>query len=157
MFLNGSFSLAALDDWLTFSCSITRGFSPAQSSYIEWRTSLYPACCVTILCDIAFFFITCKWNLFDTNCWMSQESFICLFTHAFKLPAGLSAAVFSHYGFFSFRSTDYGSTYERMNDKVGSKTVLSYLYVCPSNKRKVRCSFIAKICSLVEMIWHVFL
>uniref|UniRef100_A0A668T1W5 PKD domain-containing protein n=1 Tax=Oreochromis aureus TaxID=47969 RepID=A0A668T1W5_OREAU len=40
-------------------------------------------------------------------------------------------------GFFSFRSTDYGSTYERMNDKVGSKTVLSYLYVCPSNKRKI--------------------
>ncbi|XP_055762568.1 VPS10 domain-containing receptor SorCS3-like [Salvelinus fontinalis] len=34
-------------------------------------------------------------------------------------------------------STDYGSTYERMNDKVGSKTVLSYLYVCPSNKRKI--------------------
>uniref|UniRef100_A0A8C7HB74 VPS10 domain-containing receptor SorCS3-like n=1 Tax=Oncorhynchus kisutch TaxID=8019 RepID=A0A8C7HB74_ONCKI len=32
---------------------------------------------------------------------------------------------------------DYGSTYERMNDKVGSKTVLSYLYVCPSNKRKI--------------------
>ncbi|XP_072319342.1 VPS10 domain-containing receptor SorCS3 [Eucyclogobius newberryi] len=36
-----------------------------------------------------------------------------------------------------WRSTDYGSTYERMNDKVGSKTVLSYLYVCPSNKRKM--------------------
>uniref|UniRef100_A0A8C6TPL3 Sortilin related VPS10 domain containing receptor 3 n=1 Tax=Neogobius melanostomus TaxID=47308 RepID=A0A8C6TPL3_9GOBI len=34
-------------------------------------------------------------------------------------------------------STDYGSTYERMNDKVGSKTVLSYLYVCPTNKRKI--------------------
>uniref|UniRef100_A0A4W6CS00 Sortilin related VPS10 domain containing receptor 3 n=1 Tax=Lates calcarifer TaxID=8187 RepID=A0A4W6CS00_LATCA len=37
-----------------------------------------------------------------------------------------------------WRSTDYGSTYERMNDKVGSKTVLSYLYVCPTNKRKIR-------------------
>ncbi|XP_017289385.1 VPS10 domain-containing receptor SorCS3 [Kryptolebias marmoratus] len=36
-----------------------------------------------------------------------------------------------------WRSTDYGSTYERMNDKVGSKTVLSYLYVCPSNQRKI--------------------
>uniref|UniRef100_A0A674AKX9 VPS10 domain-containing receptor SorCS3-like n=1 Tax=Salmo trutta TaxID=8032 RepID=A0A674AKX9_SALTR len=36
-----------------------------------------------------------------------------------------------------WRSTDYGSTYERMNDKVGSKTVLSYLYVCPSNKKKI--------------------
>uniref|UniRef100_A0AAQ4QUJ7 PKD domain-containing protein n=1 Tax=Gasterosteus aculeatus aculeatus TaxID=481459 RepID=A0AAQ4QUJ7_GASAC len=38
----------------------------------------------------------------------------------------------------SYQSTDYGSTYQRMNDKVGSKTVLSYLYVCPTNKRKVR-------------------
>ncbi|KAL1005910.1 hypothetical protein UPYG_G00065460 [Umbra pygmaea] len=36
-----------------------------------------------------------------------------------------------------WRSTNYGSTYEKMNDKVGSKTVLSYLYVCPSNKRKI--------------------
>nr|XP_046187944.1 VPS10 domain-containing receptor SorCS1-like [Oncorhynchus gorbuscha] len=36
-----------------------------------------------------------------------------------------------------WRSTDCDSTYERMNDKVGSKTVLSYLYVCPSNKRKI--------------------
>ncbi|KAF0037832.1 hypothetical protein F2P81_010706, partial [Scophthalmus maximus] len=35
------------------------------------------------------------------------------------------------------KSTDYGSTYDRMNDKVGSKTVLSYLYVCPTNKRKI--------------------
>uniref|UniRef100_A0A3Q3DQF0 Sortilin N-terminal domain-containing protein n=1 Tax=Hippocampus comes TaxID=109280 RepID=A0A3Q3DQF0_HIPCM len=38
-----------------------------------------------------------------------------------------------------WRSSDSGSTYEKMNDKVGSKTVLSYLYVCPTNKRKVRC------------------
>ncbi|XP_047659454.1 VPS10 domain-containing receptor SorCS3 [Tachysurus fulvidraco] len=36
-----------------------------------------------------------------------------------------------------WRSTDYGTTYERMNDKVGVKTVLSYLYVCPTNQRKV--------------------
>ncbi|MGH0183354.1 UNVERIFIED_CONTAM: hypothetical protein FKN15_011935 [Acipenser sinensis] len=35
------------------------------------------------------------------------------------------------------RSTDYGATYEKLNDKVGLKTVLSYLYVCPSNKRKI--------------------
>ncbi|CAM4476688.1 unnamed protein product [Leuciscus chuanchicus] len=35
------------------------------------------------------------------------------------------------------KSTDYGSTYERLNDKVGVKTVLSYLYVCPTNKRKI--------------------
>ncbi|XP_006630890.2 VPS10 domain-containing receptor SorCS3 [Lepisosteus oculatus] len=36
-----------------------------------------------------------------------------------------------------WRSTDYGTTYEKMNDKVGLKTVLSYLYVCPTNKRKI--------------------
>ncbi|XP_041839727.1 LOW QUALITY PROTEIN: VPS10 domain-containing receptor SorCS3 [Melanotaenia boesemani] len=36
-----------------------------------------------------------------------------------------------------WRSTDYGSTYERMNDKVGFKTVLSYLYVLSSNKKKI--------------------
>ncbi|XP_072512789.1 LOW QUALITY PROTEIN: VPS10 domain-containing receptor SorCS3 [Salminus brasiliensis] len=36
-----------------------------------------------------------------------------------------------------WRSTDYGTTYERLNDKVGVKTVLSYLYVCPTNKRKI--------------------
>lgn len=35
------------------------------------------------------------------------------------------------------RSTDYGTTYEKLNDKVGLKTILSYLYVCPTNKRKV--------------------
>ncbi|RMC11410.1 hypothetical protein DUI87_11529 [Hirundo rustica rustica] len=34
------------------------------------------------------------------------------------------------------RSTDYGTTYEKLNDKVGLKTVLSYLYVSPTNKRK---------------------
>lgn len=37
-----------------------------------------------------------------------------------------------------YRSTDYGTTYEKLNDKVGLKTILSYLYVCPTNKRKVR-------------------
>uniref|UniRef100_A0A8C4S2L0 Sortilin related VPS10 domain containing receptor 3 n=1 Tax=Erpetoichthys calabaricus TaxID=27687 RepID=A0A8C4S2L0_ERPCA len=35
------------------------------------------------------------------------------------------------------RSTDYGTTYEKLNDKVGFKTVLSYLYVSPINKRKI--------------------
>ncbi|XP_026707318.1 VPS10 domain-containing receptor SorCS1-like [Athene cunicularia] len=34
-------------------------------------------------------------------------------------------------------STDYGTTYEKLNDKVGLKTILSYLYVCPTNKRKI--------------------
>uniref|UniRef100_A0A452RDW7 VPS10 domain-containing receptor SorCS1 n=2 Tax=Ursus americanus TaxID=9643 RepID=A0A452RDW7_URSAM len=37
----------------------------------------------------------------------------------------------------SFMSTDYGTTYEKLNDKVGLKTILSYLYVCPTNKRKI--------------------
>ncbi|XP_069467857.1 VPS10 domain-containing receptor SorCS1-like isoform X3 [Ambystoma mexicanum] len=36
-----------------------------------------------------------------------------------------------------WRSTDYGTTYEKMNDKVGLKTILNYLYVCPTNKRKI--------------------
>ncbi|KFU85373.1 VPS10 domain-containing receptor SorCS1, partial [Chaetura pelagica] len=35
------------------------------------------------------------------------------------------------------RSTDYGTTYEKLNDKVGLKTILSYLYVSPTNKRKI--------------------
>ncbi|XP_075997838.1 VPS10 domain-containing receptor SorCS1-like [Genypterus blacodes] len=36
-----------------------------------------------------------------------------------------------------WRSTDYGTTYERLNEKVGPKTILSYLYVSPNNKRKI--------------------
>ncbi|XP_019491835.1 PREDICTED: VPS10 domain-containing receptor SorCS3, partial [Hipposideros armiger] len=36
-----------------------------------------------------------------------------------------------------WRSTNYGTTYEKLNDKVGLKTVLSYLYVNPTNKRKI--------------------
>ncbi|XP_014888347.1 VPS10 domain-containing receptor SorCS3 isoform X1 [Poecilia latipinna] len=36
-----------------------------------------------------------------------------------------------------WRSTDYGSTYTKLNDKVISRTVLSYLYVCPTNKQKI--------------------
>ncbi|XP_050813939.1 VPS10 domain-containing receptor SorCS1-like isoform X1 [Gopherus flavomarginatus] len=36
-----------------------------------------------------------------------------------------------------WRSIDYGTTYEKLNDKVGLKTILSYLYVCPTNKRKI--------------------
>uniref|UniRef100_A0A8C1UAS3 VPS10 domain-containing receptor SorCS2 n=1 Tax=Cyprinus carpio TaxID=7962 RepID=A0A8C1UAS3_CYPCA len=34
-------------------------------------------------------------------------------------------------------STDYGTTYEKLNEKVGVKTILSYLYVSPNNKRKI--------------------
>ncbi|XP_040892446.1 VPS10 domain-containing receptor SorCS1 isoform X2 [Toxotes jaculatrix] len=36
-----------------------------------------------------------------------------------------------------WRSTDYGATYQKLNDKVGPKTILSYLYVSPNNKRKI--------------------
>ncbi|XP_062390087.1 VPS10 domain-containing receptor SorCS1-like [Sardina pilchardus] len=36
-----------------------------------------------------------------------------------------------------WRSTDYGTTYEKLNEKVGVKTILSYLYVSPNNKRKL--------------------
>ncbi|XP_023255081.1 VPS10 domain-containing receptor SorCS1-like [Seriola lalandi dorsalis] len=36
-----------------------------------------------------------------------------------------------------WRSTDYGTTYEKLNEKVGPKTILSYLYVSPNNKRKI--------------------
>lgn len=42
------------------------------------------------------------------------------------------------FSLFYCRSVDYGATYEKLNDKVGLKTVLSYLYVNPTNKRKVR-------------------
>ncbi|XP_063050661.1 VPS10 domain-containing receptor SorCS1-like [Engraulis encrasicolus] len=36
-----------------------------------------------------------------------------------------------------WRSTDYGTTYEKLNEKLGVKTILSYLYVSPNNKRKI--------------------
>ncbi|XP_053730990.1 VPS10 domain-containing receptor SorCS1-like [Synchiropus splendidus] len=36
-----------------------------------------------------------------------------------------------------WRSTDYGTTYVKLNEKVGLKTILSYLYVSPNNKRKI--------------------
>ncbi|KAL4625023.1 VPS10 domain-containing receptor SorCS3-like [Arapaima gigas] len=36
-----------------------------------------------------------------------------------------------------WRSTDYGTKYEKLNDKVGIKTILSYLYVSPTNKKKI--------------------
>ncbi|XP_059929103.1 VPS10 domain-containing receptor SorCS1-like isoform X1 [Gadus macrocephalus] len=36
-----------------------------------------------------------------------------------------------------WRSTDYGTTYEKLNERVGLKTILSYLYVSPNNKRKI--------------------
>ncbi|RMC11406.1 hypothetical protein DUI87_11525 [Hirundo rustica rustica] len=44
-----------------------------------------------------------------------------------------------------WRSTDYGTTYEKLNDKVGLKTILSYLYVCPTNKRKLRTQYVIAV------------
>ncbi|TRY93677.1 hypothetical protein DNTS_029389 [Danionella cerebrum] len=34
-------------------------------------------------------------------------------------------------------SVDFGTTYEKLTDKVMIRTMLSYLYVCPTNKRKI--------------------
>ncbi|XP_062376290.1 VPS10 domain-containing receptor SorCS3-like [Sardina pilchardus] len=36
-----------------------------------------------------------------------------------------------------WRSLDLGSSYEKLNDRLDSRLVLSYLYVCPSNQRKI--------------------
>uniref|UniRef100_A0A8C1V9E3 Sortilin related VPS10 domain containing receptor 3b n=1 Tax=Cyprinus carpio TaxID=7962 RepID=A0A8C1V9E3_CYPCA len=36
-----------------------------------------------------------------------------------------------------WRSVDFGTTYEKLTDKVMIRTMLSYLYVCPTNKRKI--------------------
>uniref|UniRef100_A0A8C2EJS9 Sortilin related VPS10 domain containing receptor 3b n=1 Tax=Cyprinus carpio TaxID=7962 RepID=A0A8C2EJS9_CYPCA len=36
-----------------------------------------------------------------------------------------------------WRSVDFGTTYEKLMDKVMIRTMLSYLYVCPTNKRKI--------------------
>ncbi|XP_051502906.1 VPS10 domain-containing receptor SorCS3-like [Myxocyprinus asiaticus] len=36
-----------------------------------------------------------------------------------------------------WRSVDFGTTYEKLTDKVMGRTMLSYLYVCPTNKRKI--------------------
>uniref|UniRef100_A0A3Q2QXQ3 Sortilin related VPS10 domain containing receptor 1 n=1 Tax=Fundulus heteroclitus TaxID=8078 RepID=A0A3Q2QXQ3_FUNHE len=38
---------------------------------------------------------------------------------------------------FDAVSTDYGTTYEKLNEKVGTRSILSYLYVSPNNKRKI--------------------
>lgn len=55
------------------------------------------------------------------------------------IPHLMKQSLSSCFVLLSFcRSTDYGTTYEKLNDKVGLKTVLSYLYVNPTNKRKVR-------------------
>ncbi|XP_066527997.1 VPS10 domain-containing receptor SorCS3 [Hoplias malabaricus] len=36
-----------------------------------------------------------------------------------------------------WRSVDFGATYVKINDRVITRTMLSYMYVCPTNKRKV--------------------
>ena len=72
----------------------------------------------------------CKWVLVHNHC----LSLYVYTLNCLSVFISLSLNTF----LFIYRSTDYGSTYERMNDKVKSKTVLSYLFVCPSNMRKVR-------------------
>lgn len=58
------------------------------------------------------------------------------------------------------RSSDYGSTYTKLNDKVG-RTLLSYLYVCPTNKQKVSISLLLLSFRLISyklhIKWHFFL
>lgn len=65
--------------------------------------------------------------------------------------------------FFVSRSSDYGSTYTKLNDKVGSRTVLSYLYVCPTNKQKVSISGLLSLSDrsvptsrywLLKLLWN---
>lgn len=58
---------------------------------------------------------------------------------------------------FVSRSTDYGSTYTKLNDKVGSRTVLSYLYVCPTNKQKVSIYLLLITSSWREIYYYYFL
>lgn len=58
---------------------------------------------------------------------------------------------------FVSRSTDYGSTYTKLNDKVGSRTVLSYLYVCPTNKQKVSIYLLLITSSWREIYLFIFL
>ncbi|KAG9268232.1 VPS10 domain-containing receptor SorCS3-like [Astyanax mexicanus] len=36
-----------------------------------------------------------------------------------------------------WRSVDFGATYVKLTDRVITRTMLSYMYVCPTNKRKV--------------------
>ncbi|XP_072546276.1 VPS10 domain-containing receptor SorCS3 isoform X2 [Salminus brasiliensis] len=35
-----------------------------------------------------------------------------------------------------WRSVDFGATYEKLTDRVITRTMLSYMYVCPTNKKK---------------------
>uniref|UniRef100_A0A4W5RMB6 Sortilin related VPS10 domain containing receptor 1 n=1 Tax=Hucho hucho TaxID=62062 RepID=A0A4W5RMB6_9TELE len=58
--------------------------------------------------------------------WSGQNSSVSEYLYScFKIIFGLCA------------STDYGTTYQKLNEKVGAKTILTYLYVSPNNKRKI--------------------
>ncbi|XP_061833150.2 VPS10 domain-containing receptor SorCS1 isoform X2 [Nerophis lumbriciformis] len=64
--------------------------------------------------------------------WSGQNSSVILMLtklHDFNLNSVTESSL--------WRSTDYGATYQKLNDKVGAKTILSYLYVSPNNKRKI--------------------
>ncbi|XP_049501968.1 VPS10 domain-containing receptor SorCS3-like [Panthera uncia] len=73
-------------------------------------------------------FIDCIRTIYD---WHITELVILILTklYDFNLGSVTESSL--------WRSTDYGTTYEKLNDKVGLKTVLSYLYVNPTNKRKI--------------------
>uniref|UniRef100_A0A8B9LBB6 VPS10 domain-containing receptor SorCS2 n=1 Tax=Astyanax mexicanus TaxID=7994 RepID=A0A8B9LBB6_ASTMX len=73
---------------------------------------LSPLCKLTIWCCLFFQVILMLTKLYDFNLGSVTESSL-------------------------WRSTDYGTTYEKLNEKVGVKTILSYLYVSPNNKRKI--------------------
>uniref|UniRef100_A0A7M4F0H0 Sortilin related VPS10 domain containing receptor 3 n=1 Tax=Crocodylus porosus TaxID=8502 RepID=A0A7M4F0H0_CROPO len=64
--------------------------------------------------------------------WLCETAPFCFALKLMYVPC-----VFFFCVVFLCRSTDYGTTYEKLNDKVGLKTVLSYLYVSPTNKRKI--------------------
>lgn len=38
----------------------------------------------------------------------------------------------------TFRSTDYGTTYTKLNLMPGTTIVVTSFYICPTNKKKVR-------------------
>uniref|UniRef100_A0A8C9VMM7 Sortilin related VPS10 domain containing receptor 3b n=1 Tax=Scleropages formosus TaxID=113540 RepID=A0A8C9VMM7_SCLFO len=65
------------------------------------------------------------------NCWCLFLQVILILTklYDFNLGSVTESSL--------WRSADYGTTYEKLNDKVASKTILSYLYVSPTNKKKI--------------------
>nr|XP_033797596.1 VPS10 domain-containing receptor SorCS3 isoform X2 [Geotrypetes seraphini] len=75
--------------------------------------------------------------------WSSKRTMLCLTGENYKRTVILILTKLYDFNLGSvtesslWRSTDYGTTYEKFNEKVGLKTVLSYLYVSPTNKKKI--------------------